>query len=69
MKELYTKKYRVDLIESVRGWGSKVDEQKDFDTLTEAKDFVTKFNSVNNEPTVPDWYMYAGTPYEVLVKV
>lgn len=69
MKELYTKKYRVDIIESERGWGSKVDEQKDFDTLAEATAFVTKFNSVNNEATVPDWYMYAGAPYEVFVKV
>lgn len=68
MQELYTKKYRVDIIESERGWGSKVDEQKDFNSLDEAKAFVTKFNAVNNEAVVPDWYMYAATPYEVFVK-
>lgn len=53
------KKIKVEIIESERGWGQKVDEVKTFDTLEEAEKFIKKFNAVNNKPTVPDWYMYA----------
>ena len=51
--------YKVYIIESERGWGQKVDEVREFQTLAEAKEFVTKFNSKNTEENVPDWYMYA----------
>lgn len=51
--------FRVDLIESERGWGSKIDEVKHFETEQEAKDFVREFNSKNTAATAPDWYMYA----------
>lgn len=61
-------KYRVDLIESERGWGSKIDESKYFDELPEAEAFVVEFNSANNELTAPDWYMYATNPTMVPVK-
>jgi len=47
------------LIESERGWGSKIDEVKYFDTMEEAEAFVIEFNKYNDKPTVPDWYMYA----------
>lgn len=52
-------KYEVDLIESERGWGQRVDETRYFDTEQEAKEFVTEYNKQNDATTVPDWYMYA----------
>ena len=55
--------YLVYIIESERGWGSKVDEIREFNTEQEAKDFVKKFNAQNNLPQVPDWYMRADGPY------
>lgn len=61
-------RYRVELIESERGWGAKVDEVKYFDEEQEAKDFVAEFNARNNEDTVPDWYMYATNPTMEIVK-
>ena len=65
MEELYkemstkTPKVKVEVIESERGWGQKVDEVLEFDTLEEANDYIKKFNSGNNLPVTPDWYMYA----------
>lgn len=49
----------VEIVESERGWGSKVDELKTFDTKEEAEEFVKNYNSKNNKEKVPDWYMYA----------
>lgn len=53
----------VNLIEHERGWGSRIDEVKEFPTKQEAMDYVVEFNSKNIAQTVPDWYMvaeYAG---------
>jgi hypothetical protein len=50
---------KVNIIESERGWGSKIDEVKEFDTLALAQAFCTEFNSCNTEKTAPDWYMQA----------
>ena len=50
---------KVEIIESERGWGSKIDEIREFDTREEAEEFVEEFNSHNNKDRVPDWYMYA----------
>lgn len=52
-------KIEVLIIESERGWGQKIDEVKEFDTLEEAEKFVKEFNFYNDKPYVPDWYMYA----------
>lgn len=52
-------KVKVLIIESERGWGQRVDEVREFDDLDTAKQYVEKFNSNNNEPEVPAWYMYA----------
>ncbi len=52
-------KIKVLLIESERGWGSKVEDVKEFDTLAAAEEFIDEFNSVNDLEEVPDWYMYA----------
>jgi hypothetical protein len=51
--------YRVDIIESERGWGQKIDETIYFDNEPEAREYVRKYNSKNTEKEVPDWYMYA----------
>lgn len=52
-------KFKVDLIESERGWGQKIDETKEFDTYEEAVKFMDDFNKDNNKDSVPDWYMVA----------
>lgn len=55
--------YRVDEIESERGWGSKVDDVSWFRTKEEAEAYIKKFNSRNTAATAPDWYMRADGPY------
>lgn len=52
--------YRVDIIESERGWGCHLDESLYFDNEIEAKNYATNYNKkYNTEAQVPDWYMYA----------
>jgi hypothetical protein len=58
--------WKVDIIESERGWGQKVDETKEFgEDFSAAKKFRDNYNAKNNEDTVPDWYMYATDPYYI----
>lgn len=57
------RKWKVDIIESERGWGQRLESTEEFDTLEEAKTFQENFNSQNTEKTVPDWYMFATNPY------
>lgn len=53
--------YRVDIIESERGWGQKIDEIIYFDNEAEARQFVLDYNGKHNTAVdVPDWYMYAS---------
>lgn len=52
--------YRVDIIESERGWGSKIDETIYFDNEAEARQYARDYNLKYNTATeVPDWYMRA----------
>lgn len=51
--------FRVDIIESERGWGSKVNEVKYFDSEESAKNFCKEYNKCNTADTAPDWYMRA----------
>jgi hypothetical protein len=51
--------YRVDIIESERGWGSKVDETLYFDNEAEALEYCRNFNARNTAAVAPDWYMRA----------
>ena len=52
--------YRVDIIESERGWGSKLDETLYFDNEEEARQYVADYNAkYNTSQGVPDWYMVA----------
>lgn len=60
-------KWRVDVIESERGWGQKIDSTKFFKTESEAVKWVKEYNAENNLPYVPNWYMYATTPLKVMV--
>ena len=54
-----TDKIIVDIWEYERGWGSRIDETKEFQTMEAAEDFIKEFNAENTELTVPDWYMVA----------
>jgi len=51
--------YRVDIIESERGWGSKIDETKYFTDEVEARAFVKEYNKDRYQTNAPDWYMIA----------
>jgi hypothetical protein len=51
--------FKVNIIESERGWGSKVDSTRYFIDLAKANAFVTEYNSHNTALTAPDWYMRA----------
>ena len=52
--------YRVDMIESERGWGQKLDETLYFDNETEARQYAVDYNlKHNNKDYVPDWYIRA----------
>jgi len=56
--------FKVEIIESERGWGQKIDEIRVFATREEADAFVKDYNNkYNNEPQVPDWYMVAVPRY------
>jgi hypothetical protein len=59
-------KYTAVIIESERGWGQRVDEVKEFDTEKERDDFIREFNSHNNLPSAPDWYMMAQTGKDII---
>jgi hypothetical protein len=52
-------KVKVEIIESERGWGQKVDSTKEFPNREKAVEFCEKYNAQNNLPEVPEWYMYA----------
>ena len=52
---------KVLIIESERGWGQRVDEEKEFQTREEAEAFCREYNDKHNPPLAetPNWYMYA----------
>lgn len=59
-------RYKVVIIESERGWGSKVDEVLYFDNEAEARQYVRDYNDKYNPPgPAPDWYMLARYEGEV----
>ena len=53
-----TTKYRIQLVESERGWGQEY-WHEDYDTLAEAKERIRSVNADNTSLTAPDWYMRA----------
>jgi hypothetical protein len=58
--------YTAVIIESERGWGQRVDEVRKFKTKKGRDNFIIRFNSANNEPTTPDWYMYAQKGNDII---
>lgn len=61
--------YKVYMIESERGWGSRLDETKEFPTEEEAITFADTYNKTyNNQSEVPDWYIRADLAFEPTVK-
>lgn len=57
-------KFKVHIMEYERGWGSRVDETKEFDTRELADAFIREYNEDNNLPEAPDWYMVAIASYK-----
>lgn len=57
--------FSVDLLESERGWGQKIDDTVYFHYRENAENFVKEFNSTNTETKTPDWYMIALKPKEI----
>jgi len=53
---------KVIIIESERGWGQKIDEVKEFDSMDEAWKFVKEHNAENKLAHVPDVYWVAQDP-------
>ena len=51
-------KYRVNMMESERGWGQDY-WHIDFDTKAEAEQYMRDTNAKNNLPVTPDYYVKA----------
>ena len=59
--------WAVVMLESERGWGSRVEDTVYFETKDEAEVFRKEYNEQhNNEPIVPNWYIVALEPKLVL---
>ncbi len=50
---------KVYIIESESGWGQRIDETKEFETIEEAEKFCEDYNKENDLDKVPGWYMRA----------
>jgi hypothetical protein len=65
-KQMNTIAVKMTVIESETGWGAKIDDHMVCLSVEDALNFKEEFNSENNSPTVPDWYMYAeGQPIPI----
>jgi len=53
--------FKVEIIESERGWGSKVDDYMICLSQQDAELFKEEFNSFNISVTIPEWYMAASS--------
>ena len=53
--------FKVEIIESERGWGSKVDDYMICLSQQDAELFKEEFNSFNISVTIPEWYMIASS--------
>lgn len=51
--------FKVEIIESEKGWGQRVDEVRYFPTREKAQKFIDKHNEQNKEAYVPHYYFYA----------
>lgn len=58
--------YKIEVIESEKDWGSKIDDYMVCLSIEQVLEFKREFNSYNDKPTTPDWYMYAnGEPIPI----
>ena len=55
-------KFKVEVREYERGWGSSLLEMLEFDTYDEAVAAINKENARNTAPVAPDYYT-AARPY------
>jgi hypothetical protein len=53
-------KYKVNIVESERSWGQKIDEVRYFDSKEGAEAFIKEYNKENTKPVVPDIYWRAS---------
>lgn len=60
--------YRVDWIESERGWGSKKISESDFKTLKAAQKAIKKHWDGYPDGPAPDYYIRPSEPYLVEVE-
>jgi len=52
--------YKVVIVESERGWGSKIVDELYFESDPEAHAYVKDYNQKHNpSDSAPDWYMVA----------
>lgn len=51
-------KFTVEIIESERGWGQRIEGVEEFDTQQQADSYIKEYNKDNTGP-VPDTYWYA----------
>ena len=49
----------IPVYEYERGWGSKIDDHMICLSSEDKDNFIKGFNSDNDKPQVPDWYMIA----------
>jgi hypothetical protein len=66
-EQAYVKRWRVDIYEMERGWGSRLEDKREFASREEADAFVREYNAKNTAKVVPDYYWYAEQPREVFV--
>jgi len=57
--------WRVEIVESERGFGQKTDRIMYFrgNEKRKATQYVRSYNNKNTSTVVPDWYMRADGPY------
>lgn len=60
--------YKVEVIESERGWGQKVDDVQYFATKEQATKFQSQQNAQNNQMSAPDIYWRAENPVTITVE-
>lgn len=52
-------KFKVNIIEHERGWGSKIDEVEEYSTYNKAVKRIKEVNSKNVLKSAPDYYITA----------
>lgn len=59
--------YKVEVIESERGWGQKVDDTYYYATKEQADAKVKSVNAENTLPSAPDVYWRANAPTTIIL--